>query len=63
MENKKEFSTNNSESGDFSEERKNVREEISDMTEETRNIWAKKNPTMYGRAKTAIEEFIKKRAE
>jgi hypothetical protein len=63
VENKKEFSTNNSESGNFSEERKNVREEISDMTEETRNIWAKKNPTMYGRAKTAIEEFIKKRAE
>lgn len=63
MENKKEFSTNNSESGNFSEERKNVREEISDMTEETRNIWSKKDLTVYGRAKKAIEEFIKKRAE
>ncbi len=63
MENKKEFSSNNSENGNFSEESKNLREEISDMTEETRNIWAKKDLTVYGRAKTAIEEFIKKRAE
>ncbi len=63
MENKKEFSSNNSESENFSEESKNLREEISDMTEETRNVRAKNNPTMYGRAKIAIEEFIKKRAE
>jgi hypothetical protein len=63
VENKKEFSSNNSESGNFSEESKNLRKEISDMTEETRNVRAKNNPTMYGRAKTAIEEFIKKRAE
>lgn len=63
MENKKKFSTNNLESGNFSEERKNVREGISDMTEETRNIWAKKDLIVYSRAKTAIEEFIKKRAE
>lgn len=63
MENKNEFTSSDSRSEIFLEEEKNRIEEILDKKEEIQNVWAKNNPTVYGRAKTAIEEFIRKRSE